>query len=276
MQLKDADMTKTLVIVLIAAALMQLTGCVSQVNLQQYTTANLKPATLNTSPYTLQAMAPPAGAYPHMRVYIEGDGHAWATRSQPSTDPTPQTSLMLKYASEDRGPAVYLARPCQFLMSSNCSVGIWTDNRFSSHAMDAMNAGLDSLKIQFGVIDFELVGHSGGGNVALVLAGMRKDVSQVQTIAGNIDPVYWTQLHHLSPLNNPLTPLQFKSKLMNLPQRHIVGTDDSVVPPAVAQEYAKKLDGSCLEIVSVSATHTTGFDDAWHHNLNNPIACKAH
>lgn len=268
-------MKRTLVTALIAAALTQLTGCASQISLQQYTSANLKPATLKTTQFTLQAMVPPTGTYPHLRVYIEGDGHAWATSSQPSTDPTPQTSLMLKYASEDRNPVAYLARPCQFLMTSNCSVGIWTDNRFSRPVMDTMNAGLDLLKTQFGVKEFELVGHSGGGDVALVLAGIRTDVSQVQTIAGNIDPVYWTHLHHLSPLNSPLTPLQFKSKLINLPQRHIVGTDDSVVPPAVAQEYAKQLGGSCLEIVSAIATHATGFDDPWHHYSNNPIVCKA-
>jgi pimeloyl-ACP methyl ester carboxylesterase len=268
-------MKRKLVIAAIAAGLLQLTGCTSQINLQQFTSASLTPATLQTSHYTLQAMLPPAGTYRHLRVYIEGDGHAWATSSQPSTDPTPRISLMLKYASEDRNSAVYLARPCQFVMSSSCNVGAWTDRRFSRPVMEAMNASLDSLKSRFGVEQFELVGHSGGGDVALVLAGMRADVVQVQTIAGNVDPVFWAQLHNLSPLIDPVTPLQFKDKLRDLPQRHIVGTNDPVVPPAIAQEYAKRLSATCLEIASTTATHSTGFDDAWHHYSNTPIACKS-
>lgn len=268
-------MKRTLVFVAVAVGLLQLTGCASQISLQQFTSTNLAPATLETSQYTIQAMTPPPGIYRHLRVYIEGDGHAWATSSQPSTDPTPRSSLMLKYASEDRKPAVYLARPCQFVMSSGCNIGTWTDRRFARPVMEAMNASLDSLKSRFGVEEFELVGHSGGGDVALVLAGMRADVVLVQTIAGNIDPVYWTQLHKLSPLVEPVTPLQFKDKLRGLPQRHIVGTNDPVVPPAIAREYAKQLSATCLEIVSTIATHSSGFDDAWHHYSNTPIACKS-
>ncbi|MHC5195022.1 alpha/beta fold hydrolase [Pseudomonas frederiksbergensis] len=268
-------MKRTLVFAAVAAGLLQLIGCASQISLQQFTSPSLAPATLKTTQYTLQAMIPPPGTYRHLRVYIEGDGHAWATSSQPSTDPTPRTSLMLKYASEDRTPAAYLARPCQFVMTSSCNVGAWTDRRFARPVMEAMNASLDSLKSRFGVDEFELVGHSGGGDVALVLAGMRRDVVQVQTIAGNVDPVFWTQLHKLSPLSDPITPRQYLDRLRNLPQRHIVGTDDAVVPPAIAQEYAKQLGATCLEIASTTATHSTGFDDAWHHYSNTPIACKS-
>ena len=268
-------MKRTLLTTTVALGLLMLSGCASQISLQQYTTAHLKPVTLQTSPFTLQAMVPPGGVYKHLRVYIEGDGHAWATSSQPSTDPTPHTSLMLRYASEDVEPVVYLARPCQYQMSSKCDVGTWTDGRFSRPVMDSMNAGLSRLKIQFGVERFELVGHSGGGNVALVLAGMRTDVSQVQTIAGNIEPAFWTRLHNLTPLNGPLTPLQFKGKLKDLPQRHIVGANDTVVPPAVSQAYARELAGTCIEIINSTATHSAGFDGAWHQYSHSPISCAA-
>lgn len=267
-------MKRKLAISALLAGVMLLSGCASKVDLRQFISAKLTPATLNTSPYKLQAMLPPSGTYKHMRVYLEGDGHAWATGSQPSTDPTPHSSVMLKYASEDQGPAVYLARPCQFVMSSACNVGVWTGSRFSRAPTDVMNAGLDVLKSRFRVESFELVGHSGGGNVALVVAAMRSDVVQVQTIAGNLDPALWTQLHDLSPLIDPLMALQFRDKLAALPQRHIVGLKDTIVPPAIAYEYAKRLHGTCLEIASTTATHSTGFDDAWHYYAAKPITCK--
>lgn len=265
-------MFRLLIAGLIAASL---TGCAGTVNLHELSRGTkLAPETLKTPEHTLQAMVPAAGAYKHMRVYIEGDGHAWATSSQPSTDPTPHKSLMANLAAADRTPAAYLARPCQFVMTPNCSVATWTSDRFSSNIMVSMNAGLDAIKHQFGVDWFELVGHSGGGAVALILAGMRDDVVQVQAIAGNVDPVYWTALQHLTPLNHPVTPLQYKERLKSIPQRLFVGSEDTIVPPAVAHEYASRLDGQCIEITTTSADHQNGYQAAWLSTANEAVTCK--
>lgn len=262
-------------IILAAAIAASITGCASSVDLVDMSrTSNLKPGTLQTSQFSLQTMVPAQGTYNHMRVYIEGDGHAWATSSQPSTDPTPHTSLMATLAAADRTPAAYLARPCQYLMSPNCSVATWTSDRFSSDVISSMSAGLDALKRKFGILSFELVGHSGGGAVALVLAGMRNDVVQVQTIAGNADPIYWTQLNKLTPLNKPVTPLQFSERLRVIPQRLYVGLNDTIVQPLVAQEYRSNLGGVCVEITSTNADHQNGYEAAWHSLANQPVKCK--
>lgn len=261
--------------ILAATIAASLTGCASSVNLLDVSrSSNLKPGTLQTSQFSLQTMVPAQGTYKHMRVYIEGDGHAWATSSQPSTDPTPHTSIMTTLAAADHTPSAYLARPCQYVMSPNCSVATWTSERFSSDVMSSMSAGLDALKRQFGIVSFELVGHSGGGAVALVLAGMRNDVDQVQTIAGNVDPVYWTKLQNLSPLNNPVTPLQYRNHLRVIPQRLFVGSRDAVVPPEVAREYASQLGGQCIEILVVTADHHSGYQTAWQSTANQPVNCK--
>lgn len=137
-----------------------------------------------------------------------------------------------------------------------------------------MNAAVSDLKSRFSVQSFELIGHSGGGEVALVLAGMRDDVELVQTIAGNVEPLYWTKLHQLTPLNNPITPLMYKDRLRDLPQRHIVGTKDTVVPPSVSQAYSVQLEGTCLEIVAVNATHLDGYHAIWNQFSNTPLLCK--
>jgi len=252
-----------------------LSGCASTVDLNELSRGTaLKLETLKTPKYDLQAMVPAPGVYKHLRVFIEGDGHAWATSSQPSIDPTPHTSLMASFAAADRSPAAYLARPCQFVMSGNCSVATWTSDRFSSDVMASMDAGLDAIKRQFGVDQFELVGHSGGGAVALVLAGMRSDVNQVQTIAGNVDPIYWTAINKLSPLNSPVTPLQYKARLKSIPQRLFIGSRDLIVPPAVALDYVSRLGAECVEVSWTDADHQTGYQAAWYSTANQPFKCN--
>ncbi|OOW07176.1 alpha/beta hydrolase [Pseudomonas sp. MF6394] len=268
-------MLKTMITSIALASAALLGGCASPVNLAQFSTGSLRGAVLQTPTFPIQGMVPAPGTYKHLRVYIEGDGHAWATSSQPSTDPTPHSSLMLQFAAEDLTSAAYLARPCQFVRSSACTLDVWTGSRFGKPAIDSMDSALTALKRRFNVEAFELVGHSGGGEVALVLAGMRDDVDQVQTIAGNVDPVFWTKLHKLSPLKAPITPLAYKARLAQIPQRHIVGSNDPVVPPSVAQAYSAQLDGSCVEIVVVDATHNDGYGTLWNRFSTTPLLCKS-
>ncbi|WP_397451812.1 alpha/beta hydrolase [Pseudomonas sp. NA-150] len=253
---------------------MGLGGCASRVDLREVVHGSaLTPTVLATTPYALQALLPGAGVHRHLRVYIEGDGHAWATRTQPSTDPTPAISLTARLAANDQQPSAYLARPCQFVSGPNCTQELWTEGRFDRTVMSAMNAGLDFLKQRYGVEQFELVGYSGGAAVALVLAATRSDVKQVQTLAGNLDPLLWTQMLGLSPLKNPVTPLQFHDALRHITQRHFIGLDDQVVPPAIAHAYAEQLQGDCLQMVSAKATHSVGFEQLWAEYSDKPVVC---
>lgn len=102
-------------------------------------------------------------------------------------------------AVNDPHPSVYLARPCQYVQGTNCKRGLWTTERFSKEVPQAESEVLDMLKSQYGVKESEMVGYSGGGAVALLLAATRSDVSQVQTIAGNIDPAAWMETKHITP-----------------------------------------------------------------------------
>ncbi|MBM5459100.1 alpha/beta hydrolase [Pseudomonas sp. P66] len=267
-------MFKSLIAAGLAAGLSVLSGCASRVDLASYSSSKLQAAVLTTDGFLIQGMVPAAGSYKHMRVYIESDGYAWATSSQPSTDPTPRTSIMLRFAADDVNPSAYLARPCQFVQSNACNTDVWTHSRFGKAEIDSMSSALTALKSRFGVQSFELIGHSGGGEVALVLAGMREDVDLVQTIAGNVDPIFWTKLHNLTPLKTPITPLLYKDRLRTIPQRHIVGMRDRVVPASVAQAYSAQLEGQCLEIVSVDATHNDGYDSVWKRFSTHPLLCE--
>jgi len=194
--------------------------------------------------FDLAAFVPPQGAKTDtLIIYIEGDGLAWVNRSTPSSDPTPAHPAALQLALREPATAVYLARPCQYVQGvqrRNCSTQYWTSQRFAPPVIDASNVAIDQLKQQFGASLLILVGYSGGGAVAALIAAKRKDVIRLITVAGNLDTATWIRLHRISPLTNSLNPADFWKSLAHIPQTHYVGDNDRMVPPAVARAYAAR------------------------------------
>ncbi len=181
-----------------------------------------------------------------LTVYIEGDGLAWLTPSTPSSNPTPVDPIGLKLAlAQPEGNAAYLARPCQYLGASadTCPRRYWTGARFAPEVIDASNGALDRLKARFGASRLILVGYSGGGAVAALLAGQRDDVEHLITVAGNLDPRAWTAFHRITPLDGSLNPLDGVQRLAAIRQTHFVGERDRVIPPALAEHYPEAIRG---------------------------------
>lgn len=236
--------------------------------------SQLKPVTVTTTKFTIQTLQPQSVQGELLRVYIEGDGRAWITSHTISDDPTPIKSMAPGLAVDDPNPAVYMARPCQYILGANCTHSVWTSARFSKEVIQAESEVLDSLKSHYGVQGFELVGYSGGGAVALLLAASRTDVKQVQTIAGNIDPKAWTELKHIAPLTGSLNPVDFADQLAKVPQRHFIGMNDTIVPPDVSKAYMLKVQPTCGETVFVNADHHSGFGESWATNRDKAVKCE--
>lgn len=196
---------------------------------------------------------------PVLTVYIEGDGLAWISSNRPSLNPTPRHPLALQLALvQPRGNAAYLARPCQYLQDSlsACQQRYWTDARFAEAVIAASNAALDQLKQRFAAHKLLLVGYSGGGAVATLLAARRDDVVGLITVAGNLDHQHWTELLHLSPLKRSLNPVQVRDRLQGVPQWHLVGGRDRIMPPSIAQHFVAGLPEPALARLEV----LNGFD----------------
>ncbi|WP_232478243.1 alpha/beta hydrolase [Pseudomonas alkylphenolica] len=210
-----------------------------------------------------------------LRIYLEGDGHAWATPTQPSIDPSPRQLLVAQLALDDPTPALYLGRPCQFLSVSTCTPEMWTNRRFSEEVIASLDQALDLLKARYRNQDFELVGYSGGAAVALLLAARRDDIAQIQTLAGNLSPTEWVRIHQLSPLRGSLEPLQYRQRLASIPQRHLFGSEDRVIPSAIEGFYRRQLGpAACLEtLVIPGVSHETGWNQAWQRWREQPIKC---
>ena len=210
-----------------------------------------------------------------LRVYIEGDGRAWLTRSRPSSDPTPDEAVAFRLAAADSAPAVaYLPRPCQFAGegSRNCLIPFWTSARFSEPVIRDLSLLLDAARALAGADRLELVGYSGGGAVAVLLAARRSDVARLITVAGNLDHAAWTALHHVSPLRDSLNPKDVAPQVQHIPQVHLVGANDAIMPRAVAESFVRAMtDPSQTSIVAVAgADHESGWAAALAAVLSQP------
>lgn len=189
--------------------------------------------------FRLQAYAPQKRSA-ELTIYLEGDGFAWLNARQPSADPTPLDPLALRLAlAQPSGNAAYLGRPCQYLNGDlpPCQKRYWTDARFAEEVLDSLDQAVGQLKTRAGAQHLVLVGYSGGGALALLLAAQRKDVTRVVTVAGNLDHVAWTQHHRVSPLLGSLNPATLRSRLAGVEQLHLIGAQDRVIPPPLVEAF---------------------------------------
>lgn len=214
-------------------------------------------------------------------IYIEGDGLAWVSRAQASLNPTPTNPVALNLAAMDKSPNVaYLARPCQFsgLTDKNtaCPMKYWTTQRFAPEVLESMNAALDNMKRLYDITEFNLVGFSGGGNIAALLAAKRNDVVSLRTVAGNLDHRTHSEFHQVSYLGGSLNAIDVAGRLADMPQRHFIGGQDQIVPPSLSARFVQALGSDrCADITLIQeAEHDNGWADKWPALLKMPVTCK--
>lgn len=185
-----------------------------------------------------------------LTIYVESDGAPWRLRDEPPQDPTPLRPLVLGMAVADRSqPVAYLGRPCQYLDAASlsyCDPALWTRGRFRSDAVDMMTRAVDALKRAAGVGVINLVGYSGGGAMAALLAARRDDVACLVTIAAPLDTTAWTAALGVSPLATSLNPLDYAQRLHKVRQTHFRGMRDRVVPPETIRKFIARVPGALI------------------------------
>ena len=175
-----------------------------------------------------------------LHVYIEGDGLPWLRPDRVSPDPTPRYALMLRLMAQDTQPAVYLGRPCYFgfVQTPPCSPRSWTQDRYAPIIVDSMAAALARLIAGQGDVELVLIGHSGGGTLAVLLSRRLAKVAAVVTVAGNLDTEAWTRQHGYSDLVGSLNPALLPALDRHIVQLHFQGGQDREIPPALAARFA--------------------------------------
>lgn len=215
-------------------------------------------------------------------VYIEGDGFAYMNRSTPSDNPTPKTPVGLHLALKDTEDVsvYYISRPCQFITGDSferkCEKKYWTTHRFSSEILKAFNDTLNQIKSETNINQFNLIGFSGGANIAGLLAVERNDIASIRTVAGNVDNDYFTTYHKVSPMPYSLNMANYSEQLSHVPQIHFIAEDDKFVPRNIADSYLKKLPTTqCAKIYEIKqTTHLKGWEEQWSDLLAYTPACK--
>ncbi|MDD5168923.1 MAG: hypothetical protein PHN75_08900 [Syntrophales bacterium] len=231
---------------------------------------------IKTNGFTLTAYERVTAPGAPVHLYIEGDGMAWFSRVWRSDNPTPRTPLVLELAALDPAAnVVYLARPGQYAAPDDPPVdpSYWSDKRYAPEVVNAISNAIDILKARNGVRKIHLIGYSGGAAIAVLIAAQRNDVASLRTVAGSLDPEALNRYHQVSPLAGSLDPLKAADRLHGLPQRHFVGSEDTVIPPFIARSFVTRAgspDGR--EITLVNGTgHTTGWREHWQLLLNLPL-----
>ncbi|MBF0569918.1 MAG: alpha/beta hydrolase [Candidatus Omnitrophica bacterium] len=211
-----------------------------------------------------------------LRIYIEGDGLAWKGKRTLSDDPTPRDTLVLRLAALDPSANVaYLARPCQFMPRQPAcgDQGYWSDKRFSPEVVQSLNEAVNRLEKLAVSSQVELVGFSGGGALALLLAKDRQDVVGVRTIAGNLDHRAFNEYHHTTPMDRSLNPADFLPELKGILQRHYSCREDRIVPTKMTEDFLEALGPEGLSSLTVidHCAHNKGWDKQWLRLLSLPL-----
>jgi pimeloyl-ACP methyl ester carboxylesterase len=181
-------------------------------------------------------------AGPTLHVYLDGDGTPWLG-GHPALDPTPRDPLVLDLLVLDRGPAVYLGRPCYHGLDGepSCAPDLWTSARYSEPVVASLAAAARRVLAARGAQRVVWVGYSGGGALAVLLAGRLPETVGVITVAANLDVEAWAEHQRFSRLGGSLNPARQPPLPPGVYQRHYVGGRDRTVPIEVARRGGVEL-----------------------------------
>lgn len=204
----------------------------------------------------------------HLVVYIEGDGRAWVSRTRLSDDPTPRQPVALSLAAADPwGDVVYFGRPCQYLdrrRLDRCPPRFWSVARFNASVVEGMSAAIDAEKELRQASSISLVGFSGGGTVAALIAAQRDDVDSLVTVASPLDHDAWTRFHRVTALDQSENPARVDWYARPVCQVHFAGTRDATVPASLIGAYAARLPPVISRVIKVDGyKHRCCWADRW-------------
>ncbi len=207
--------------------------------------------------------------------YIEGEGAAFVGKYKVSTNPTPKKQMLINLAAMDKRPnVVYVARPCQYTpmeLNPKCDKSYWTDKRLSDDSVAAINDVIN--KINTNHQKFSLVGYASGGGIAVLVAARNSMVKDIITIAGNLDHRAFTNYHNVPPMIGSLNPINYAKSVKHIPQRHISGGKDEIIPPFIADKYVEESVSSCVKQEIFPSIAKTGWDKVWEYVYIRPVRC---
>jgi pimeloyl-ACP methyl ester carboxylesterase len=202
-----------------------------------------------------------------LHVYLDGDGTPWIGR-QPAADPTPRNPLMLRLMALDPAPAVYVGRPCYHGTAAiaPCSARLWTNDRYSAEVVGSLSTVVRQFMTHEGYEGIAWFGHSGGGTIAVLLAGRFPETRTLVTIAANLDTAAWAAYAGHADLSGSLNPASAPPLSPQIQQWHYAGGKDCIVPPTLTAPVASRL-GAPLRVID-NYDHVCCWEQIWSRILN--------
>lgn len=196
-----------------------------------------------------------------VHVYLTGDGTPYVRRTLRAKDPTPRRPVVLDLMALDPAPRLLLGRPCYhgLARTRGCGPDLWTQGRFGEQVLASMAATLARLLPE--ARPLVLIGFSGGGAIAVLLARRLPNVVGVVTLAGNLDTDAWADLHGYGRLAGSENPVHGVELPPMVKQLHFAGRDDRIVPPSLILSAAPRLGGQAS--VLPATTHRHGWRSHW-------------
>jgi pimeloyl-ACP methyl ester carboxylesterase len=208
-----------------------------------------------------------------LTVYLEGDGRGMV-RGRVTQDPTPSRPMGFELARSDPSPAVlYLARVGQYQPSQTGQnfQAYWSDKRLAEEAVNAAGLAIDQAKRHLGVRYIHLIGYSGGGGLALLLAERRSDVLSLVTVAGLLDTQWWVREKNFTPLVGSLNPADQAARLAELPQVHFYGSEDLIIPEAMSAHFQSLVPFAHFQRVEIKTNHWEIWPELWPNLLRSHV-----
>lgn len=187
-----------------------------------------------------------------VNVYLEGDGSPWTTPRLVARNPTPRNPLALKLMQQDPNRALYLSRPCYQGRQNEfpCEPWLWTHGRYSKQVVQSLSNGIDTLVQKYAPdAKIRLIGHSGGGVLAMLIAERLAKVIEVITLAANLDIDAWADHFNYSRLAGSLNPVTRSGLTASVAHIHLVGGRDKQVPALLTIGATEGLPNTWLVVV---------------------------
>jgi pimeloyl-ACP methyl ester carboxylesterase len=133
--------------------------------------------------------------------------------------------------------------------------------RYSDEVVASMTEAVRTAALQAKARSLVLVGYSGGGVLAVLIAERLDNVAAVITVGANLDTDAWTRHHDYLPLSGSLNPAHSRAE-HRWPETHLYGARDQTVPPATAQAYFERHPGAQRRIVDTN-DHVCCWVEQW-------------
>lgn len=177
-----------------------------------------------------------------LHVYLDGDGSPWRNQYSVASDPTARNPLMLALMQQDSHAAILLGRPCYYGLQDDigCNESLWTEKRYAAEIVASIQAALQYWLTQHTATKIVLIGYSGGGTLAALMAQTFRPLQAVVTFAANLDVDAWSLHHEYPVLSESLNPMRQPILAAEIQQLHFAGAMDNNVPSFIIQNYANK------------------------------------